>query len=104
MAVCNQFTSIQTAETAIEVPGSSASFIRFWFERRKGFPVLEQLVGIADNCASAEVDGVGDFKAALTYSSHRHIVLYSEKVGKIWTMTGSAVHSLFGVIDTPGKL
>ena len=55
---------------------------------------------IADNGAPAEVDGVADLKAALTYSSHRHIVLYSEKVRKIWTMTGSAVHSLLGVIDT----
>ena len=58
---------MQTVETAIKVPRFSASFIRFWFERRKGFPAVAQLVTIiADNGVPVEVDGVRDLKAALT--------------------------------------
>ena len=53
---------------------------------------------IADNGAPVEVDGVGDLKAALMYSTHPYIVLYSENVWQIWTMSRSDVHSLFGVI------
>ena len=76
----NRFASMQTGETALKVPRSSASFIRFWFRRRKGFPAVEQLVIIADNGAPVEVDGVRDLEAALTYSNHRSIVPYSEQV------------------------
>ena len=52
---------------------------------------------IADNGAPVEVDGVGDLKAALMYSTHPYIVLYSENFWQIW-MSRSDVHSLFGAI------
>ena len=48
----NRFASMKTVETVLNVPRSSASFIRFWFGRRKGFPEVEQLVRIADHGAS----------------------------------------------------
>lgn len=80
-----RFASMQTVETALKVPRSRASFIRFWFGRRKGFPAVDQLVSIADNGAPVEVDGVGDINAALTYSNHRSIVPHSEQIlKKIW--------------------
>ena len=89
----NRFASMKTVETALNVPLSSASFIRFWFRRRKWFPEVEQLVGIADNGASVEIDGVGDLKAALAYSNHRSIAPYSEQFGEIFgTISGSDVH------------
>ena len=53
---------------------------------------------IADNGAPVEVDGVRDLKAALTYSKHRNVALYCEQIWKFWSMSGSDVHPLFGVI------
>ena len=91
---------MQTVGAALKVPRSSASLIRFWFGRRKGFPAVERLVIISDTGAPVEV-GVGDLKAALTYSNHRSIVSYSQQFLRIkfGTMSGSDVHSLFDVIQ-----
>ena len=56
---------MQAIETALDVPRVKAARIRFWFERKKGFPRVEQLAAIAEHGAPVHVEGSKDIGAAL---------------------------------------
>lgn len=76
---------MQAVEPALKVPRVSASFIRFWFGRRTGFPEVEQLASIAENGPPVAVEGVGDLVKALAYSNHSSIEPHGEQVfTKVW--------------------
>ena len=62
---------MQAIETALDVPRVKAARIRFSFERKRGFPRVEQLAAFVEHGAPVHVEGSTDIGAALAYSNHR---------------------------------
>ena len=69
---------MQAIETALDVPRVKAARIRFWFERKRGFPRVAQLAAIAEHGAPIDVDGSTDIGAALAYSNHLSAAPHSD--------------------------
>ena len=70
---------MQAIETALDIPRVKAARIRFWFERMKGFPRVEQLADV-EHGAPVHVEGSTDIGAALAYSNHRSVARHSDTV------------------------